>query len=255
MSKTEEAEFWKKCRLRKMLKEEEAAWRPFHAVFSFLVGRNANLSNVEKMHYLQTNLMGKAAQLISNLPVSEDSSASAWDLLVNRYENKRLLISDQVERLFRIKTFSERLSKEINAILNTTTEVLNALQSLGASIHYWDHLLVHLIAQRLDSSTREAWEVKLGSTTDPPLYQDIRNFLTGRARALESMELGRHNAVACQNKKRCRKSGNKHHTMIHMEGPRHISTPMEGKPTPTTTATQTSVPASPKKSITSSASD
>lgn len=142
------------------------------------------------MHYLQTNLMGKAAQLISNLPVSEDSSASAWDLLVNRYENKRLLISDQVERLFRIKTFSERLSKEINAILNTTTEVLNALQFLGASIHYWDHLLVHLIAQRLDSSTREAWGVKLGSTTDPPLYQDIRNFLTGRARALESMELG-----------------------------------------------------------------
>lgn len=100
--------------------------------------------------------MSEAAQLISNLPVSEDSSASAWDLLVNRYENKRLLISDQVERLFRTKTISERLSKEINAILNTTTEALNALQSLGVSIHYWDHLLVHLIVQRLDSSIRKA---------------------------------------------------------------------------------------------------
>ncbi|XP_029679591.1 uncharacterized protein LOC115245422 [Formica exsecta] len=308
-------------------------WRPFHDLFSSLVGRNADISNVEKMHYLRTSLisrLGEAAQLISNLPMSEDSFASAWDLLISRFENKRLLISVQVDRLFRTKTISQRSAKDLNTLLNTTTEALNALKSLGAPVQHWDHLLVHLTVQRLDPSTREAWEVKLGSTTDPPSYKDIRTFLTGRARAMESMEfgtsscspadkptrtfahfslgapdpwrvwssepraplqrtnqlprllrqtsktdmsahlrrnividkrlcfncLGRHNAVACQNSKRCRECGNKHHTMIHMDSqsPPRSSTTL-GKATPSTAATQTSAPASPSKSTTSTASE
>ncbi|XP_070155817.1 uncharacterized protein [Polyergus mexicanus] len=232
-----------------------SAWRPFHDLFSSLVGRNADISNVEKMHYLRTSLMGEATQLISNLPVSEDSFASAWDLLVSRFENKRLLISAQVDRLFRTKTISQRSAKELNTLLNITTEALNALESLGAPVQHWDYLLVHLTVQWLDPSTREAWEVKLGSTTDPPSYKDIHTFLTGRARAMKSMEfgtdmsphlrrnividrrlcfncLGRHNALACQNSKRCRECGNKHHTMIHMDGqppPRRSAT--QGKVT------------------------
>ncbi|KAM0736437.1 hypothetical protein ACS0PU_010398 [Formica fusca] len=312
-----------------------SAWRPFHDLFSSLVGRNAEISNVEKMHYLRTSLLGEAAQLISNLPVSEDAFASAWDLLVNRYENKRLLISAQVDRLFRTKTISQRSAKELNSLLNNTTEALNALESHGAPVQHWDHLLVHLIVQRLDPSTREAWEVKLGSTTDPPSYKDIRTFLTGRARAMESMEfgtsssspaprpapsplrqtiktsaatahvaisppsgtsetsecalcsgshyivscprfrdmsahlrrnividkrlcfncLGRHKAVACQNLKRCRECGNKHHTMIHMDSQPPPRSTMQDKATPSTTTTQTSAPASPFKSTSTSASE
>ncbi|XP_070171154.1 uncharacterized protein [Polyergus mexicanus] len=313
-----------------------SAWRPFHNLFSSLVGRNADISNVEKMHYLRTRLMDEAAQLISNLPVSEDSFASAWDLLVSRFENKRLLISAQVDRLFRTKTISQRSAKELNTLLKTTTEALNALESLGAPVQHWDHLLVHLTVQRLDPSTREAWEVKLGSTTDPPSYKDIRTFLTGRARAMESMEfgtlsvspsdnpaspalrhsskpstatahvaisppsgnsetsgcalcsgphyivscprfrdmsphlrrnividrrlcfncLGRHNALACQNSKRCRDCGNKHHTMIHMDDqppPRRSAT--QGRVTSSTAAPQTPALASPNESTTSAASE
>ncbi|XP_071579669.1 uncharacterized protein [Temnothorax nylanderi] len=124
-----------------------SAWRPFHDLFSSLVGRNPDISNVEKMHYLRTSLTGEAAQLISNLPVAEDSFASAWDLLVERFENKRLLISSQVDRLFGIRPMATRSARELNTILNTTAEALNALQSLGAPVHHWDHLLVHLIVQ------------------------------------------------------------------------------------------------------------
>ncbi|XP_071643053.1 uncharacterized protein [Temnothorax longispinosus] len=104
-----------------------SAWRPFHDLFSSLVGRVHDISNVEKMHYLRTSLTGEAAQLISNLPVAEDSFAAAWDLLVERFENKRLLISSQVERLFAIKPMAARSARELNAVLNTTTEALNAL--------------------------------------------------------------------------------------------------------------------------------
>lgn len=303
-----------------------SAWRPFHDLFSSLVGRSTDLSNVEKMHYLRTSLTGEAAQLISNLPLADDSFASAWDLLVARFENKRLLISAQVDRLFRINTISQRSAKDLNSLLNTTSEALNALNALGAPTHHWDHLLVHLITQRLDSITREAWEVKLGSSTEPPSYQALRTFLTGRARALESIEigaadlpstsassttrkatitpnaarvhvstastltssepsgcslcaephyivtcprfrdmsatarrnhviekrlcfncLGRHNASACQNEKRCRECGNKHHTMIHQQLPlRLTSTPRQATTSSlNTSTTQTSAPPSP----------
>ena len=73
---------------------------------------------------------------------------------------------------------SARSAKKLNGLLNATTEALNALESLGAPVHHWDILLVHLIVKRLDVKTREIWEMKLGSSTDPPTFEQLRSFLT-----------------------------------------------------------------------------
>ena len=69
------------------------AWRPFQDMFIAVIGRHTELSDVEKMHYLKTSLTGDAAQLIANIAVSGDFFSSAWDRLVERFENKRLLYS------------------------------------------------------------------------------------------------------------------------------------------------------------------
>lgn len=82
-----------------------------------MIGTNVALSNVEKMHYLKTSLTGDAAKLIINIPVSEDTFSIAWEALVQHYENKRVLISSQLDKLFTIKRIKNKSSQELNTFL------------------------------------------------------------------------------------------------------------------------------------------
>ncbi|XP_057335401.1 uncharacterized protein LOC130674150 [Microplitis mediator] len=81
-----------------------------------------------------------------------------------------------------------RSAKELNHILTTVLECLNALKALGCSTHTWDDLIEHDVVQLLDFCTEEAGEINLGSSTESPTYDQLKTFLTGSARALESME-------------------------------------------------------------------
>lgn len=46
------------------------AWRPFQDMFTSVINKHPDITNVETMHYFKTSLEGKAAQLIANLSVS-----------------------------------------------------------------------------------------------------------------------------------------------------------------------------------------
>ncbi|XP_015120462.1 uncharacterized protein LOC107043457 [Diachasma alloeum] len=166
-----------------------ADWRSFRDLFASLVGSNTDLSNVEKMHYLRTSLSGEPAQRIANLTISDESFSIAWELLLSRYENKRLLISAHLEHLLSPPTMTSHSAKELNALLTVTSEALNALEALGSPTSQWDQVIVHTVSQRLSSKLREAWEVKVGSSAEYPSYKDFKDFLTGRARAMESIEI------------------------------------------------------------------
>ncbi|XP_015124524.1 uncharacterized protein LOC107046430 [Diachasma alloeum] len=141
------------------------------------------------MHYLRTSLSGEPAQRIANLTISDESFSIAWELLLSRYENKRLLISAHLEQLLSPPTMTSHSAKELNVLLTVTSEVLNALEALGSPTSQWDQVIVHTVSQRLSSKLREAWEVKVGSSAEYPSYKDFKDFLTGRARAMESIEI------------------------------------------------------------------
>ncbi|XP_057334389.1 uncharacterized protein LOC130673415 [Microplitis mediator] len=142
------------------------------------------------MYYLKSTLEGDAARLIANIRVTGDSFASAWDAVVQQYDNNRLLISAQLEKMFSIRPADSNSTKQLKAIINNANEAVQALKALGSPTEQWDRILVHLIVQKLDFSLREAWEVHLGTSTEFPTYEDLHTFLTGRARAREAMECG-----------------------------------------------------------------
>lgn len=163
------------------------AWSSFHDLFSSMVGRNNELTNVEKMHYLKMCLSGDAARLVTNLPVSDDTFARAWKTLVARYENKRALISAQLDKLFTIKPVRSKSARELNTMITTVTELLGALQALGCQTNSWDPLLIHQLVRLLDEETRETWELRLGASTIYPTFRQFEEFLIGQARAWESL--------------------------------------------------------------------
>jgi len=163
------------------------AWRSFCDLFMSMVGENEDITNVEKMHYLKTCLTGDAARLVTNLKVTDTTFSVAWQTLTSRYENKRVLISAQLDRLFSLKPIKARSAQELNTMMTTVIESLGALEALNCPTKTWDPLLVHQLARLLDQDTREAWEVKLGPATLYPTLREFEEFVIGHARALESM--------------------------------------------------------------------
>ncbi|XP_074115214.1 uncharacterized protein LOC141537907 [Cotesia typhae] len=159
----------------------------FKNKFSSVVNKDG-VNEVDKMHYLLQSLQSTAYSLVANVEITDAAFATAWQTLTTRYENKRVLITAQLNKLFSIPKMASRAAKEVNNVINTTSEVLNALKALGSPVDYWDHLIVHYITQKLDPQTREDWEITLGAATDFPTYDRIKSFLLARARALEAME-------------------------------------------------------------------
>ncbi|XP_018406342.1 PREDICTED: uncharacterized protein LOC108771297, partial [Cyphomyrmex costatus] len=164
-----------------------STWRSFHDLFASMVGDNRDITNVEKMHYLKTCLTGDAARLVTNLKVDENTFSIAWKTLISRYENKRVLISAQLDRLFRLKPMKTKSAQELNTIIATVTESLGALEALDCSTSSWDPLVIYLIARLLDAYTREAWEVELGPSTSFPTWKKFEEFIIGYSRAWESL--------------------------------------------------------------------
>ncbi|CAD6216095.1 GSCOCG00011287001-RA-CDS [Cotesia congregata] len=74
-------------------------------------------------------------------------------MLVERYENKRLLIAAQLDKLLHLQTPEIRSSTTLYSLLNTVSESTNALKALGISIDTWDAILVQLMTQHLDPKT------------------------------------------------------------------------------------------------------
>lgn len=143
-------------------------WRAFHDLFSSLIKDNAELSTVQKLHYLKTCLTGEAARIICNLPLTGDNFMVAWTLLLSRYENKRSLITTQLDKITNLKPLKTKSAQGLRTFLTTITEALGAIRALGCAVYHWDPLLLHLLVKLLDPETREAWEVKLGSSSAYP---------------------------------------------------------------------------------------
>lgn len=102
---------------------------------------NADIPPVEKMHYLKNHVSGEAARRISNLAVTANNFARAWDVLVSRYENKRVLVHAYLNQLFAVQTLTKKSADELKDLLATIKKALGGLKSLGAPFEFWNYFI------------------------------------------------------------------------------------------------------------------
>lgn len=167
---------------------EFTQWVSFRDLFNSLVGSNGDISNVMKMHYLKTSVTGDAALLISHLPITEDAFTIAWKLVCSRFDNPRLLISTQINRLLDSSPMAGHTGTQLNQLLYTTAEALNSLRALDVPMDSCDPFIVAILCKKLSPLLIEAWEYEIGESTKSPTLTELINFLQGRARAMESIE-------------------------------------------------------------------
>lgn len=82
-------------------------WLEFRDIFVSLVDKNTQLDKIQKFYYLRSCLSDEAAQLIESIPVTCDNYDMAWTSLIDRYENKRLIVFSYVKSLFDVPVVSK----------------------------------------------------------------------------------------------------------------------------------------------------
>jgi hypothetical protein len=161
-------------------------------MFKAIVHENGSLPEIQKFHYLRSYL-SEAERLVSNLPMTANNYTIAWRLLVERYENKRLIAASHIRQLLGIKQLHKEPVAEFSELVNTISNNVNALQPLNIQVSLSDLIISQIITKKLDSTTRKAWELKLNDIPFPPLKEFI-TFLEGRRRALKNLNPGRVNS-------------------------------------------------------------
>uniref|UniRef100_A0A6P7GZH2 Uncharacterized protein LOC114348871 n=1 Tax=Diabrotica virgifera virgifera TaxID=50390 RepID=A0A6P7GZH2_DIAVI len=148
--------------------------------FKALFHNDKSITDINKFHYLRLSLKGQATYLLKSLEISANNyihndksipdinkfhylrlsldNRVAWNLLVQRYENKPLLKENHIKALFETKPATKECHVELRNILHGMNRHLRALKVLEEPVDSWDALIIHLFSIKLDSTTRREWE-------------------------------------------------------------------------------------------------
>lgn len=78
----------------------------------------------------KVSLSGQAAEVIATLPAIKINYMEAWSLLINRYDNKRLIVQTHLQLLL-----SQQMTNEsVNALKNVLDITKNHLAALKVPI-------------------------------------------------------------------------------------------------------------------------
>jgi diphosphomevalonate decarboxylase len=159
----------------------------FEDVFNVVVDSRTDITSIEKFNYLLLPLKGQAFQLVEGLPITTDNYSIAWNLLVDRYENKKLIVATHVRQLLGLKSISKEDVGEMRQFVNSFCGNLNALKALNLEQPLEDIILSQLVVERLDNQTRREWQMKQADGGFPSL-KELITFMEQKYQVLETLK-------------------------------------------------------------------
>lgn len=137
-------------------------WKPFITLFDEMVHAYKTLDNAIKMQYLKTSVKGEASRLISHVsPIGENYKA-CYELLRKRYENKRELTVQILDKIFNLSVASNETSKHLKMLHDTVRESIMEIQNMKIKTDDWDIIIIYLITKKLHADTIKHYECQLG---------------------------------------------------------------------------------------------
>lgn len=164
-------------------------WPSFHDSFNRLIHLNMQLSSVEKFRHLKSALPADFDIDIVGLPLTEPNYLTAWKNLVARYNNKRALFSDYVNKLTSLPRIENESANEIKHLRQIANACVTGLSQLNLEGDACGQMVVHILTTKLPRATHQQWETHLGESTEIPKFKEFMSFLNTRFRTLESWEL------------------------------------------------------------------
>ena len=160
-------------------------WKQFWDQFTVSVHERTNISNAEKIVYLQHALKdGSAKNAIEGLSHSGDNYEEAVKCLEARFNRPRLIHRTHVQMIIDVPALKEGNGKELRRLHDNLQQHLRALKTLGCELP--GKFITSVIELKLDTGTLFEWQKHSQSSTDVPDYQELLDFIDLRAQASET---------------------------------------------------------------------
>ncbi|XP_018406416.1 PREDICTED: uncharacterized protein LOC108782609 [Cyphomyrmex costatus] len=130
-------------------------WLSFKNTFIAMIDTRTDLSDVEKLQYLQSVLTGEAANKIKILTIESANYSKAWELLKHAYEKRKLL-------------------RAYPSSPTTHNNMSGSLAAMGVSVG--SEILVNILESKLPKNTADKWEETLGRDEFPKI-DELYEFL------------------------------------------------------------------------------
>ncbi|XP_045463814.1 uncharacterized protein LOC123673372 [Harmonia axyridis] len=159
-------------------------WLEFRDIFNSLIENNRSLDDVQKFYYLKSCLKGEASHIIESIAITKDNYKIAFNLLKERYENKKLIVERYINILLHASPIQKENSTELRKLHDSFISTLRSLKGLGQPTEHWDTFMVYLLVSKFDSRTRRDWE-NLKIQGELPTLKEISSFLKEKCDILE----------------------------------------------------------------------
>jgi hypothetical protein len=165
------------------------SWTSFKSLYDSLVHNNSSLSPSQKFQYLLSNLAPNILPMISNLKLDDQNYPIAYQTLVNRFSNPRLLAAYYFNEIHNYHTVdSKRTTVEgLQHFLSTHMNAFTALKELQ-NINIADFLEFSMALHNLDVHTRNGFENTL-KPGELPTVDRLFDYITERLRSMEIRQI------------------------------------------------------------------
>lgn len=162
-------------------------WPSFRDMFTAVYMNHPKLCSVQKLFHLRSKTRKEANDIVTNFPLTADSFELAWKALSDQYENRRILVNNQLKKLFNLTAIPIESGKSIKDLQREINDCLSILEAHKVSTTTWDPILVYLCSTRLPENTLALWEQSIQKPRDIPSWSEMDSFLTSRYRVLETV--------------------------------------------------------------------
>ena len=161
-------------------------YKNFIASFSQIIDREANLSNIEKFNHLLNCLRGQALETVKAYQITDENYPKALDRLKSRYDNSTLIFLENITALFELPRVIGQNSSLLRSLIDNASALYGSLSSLGNDKQIANAMLIHLVIQKVDETSRKKWQESL-NFVKLPTWDECSSLLERRCQHLESM--------------------------------------------------------------------
>ncbi|XP_065093726.1 uncharacterized protein LOC135714322 [Ochlerotatus camptorhynchus] len=152
------------------------SWKKFKIMFRDAVDRTNEAPRI-KLYHLEKALVGDAAGLIDVKTISDGNYDHAWQLLNERFEDKRRMIDIHIAGLLGVTKLSKVDFSELRALVETISGHVENLKFLNQEFTgISEPIVVHLIARVLDTTTKKLWESTIRRVRVDPVEELMQKF-------------------------------------------------------------------------------
>lgn len=163
-------------------------WCTFVELFNKIVHCNNNINDAIKMQYLKTSLKGEAAKLVSHISPTAENYKTCYEILHNRYENKRELLGKLFDAILSLPKHKTENSAELRKIHDTANETILAIKNLGIDTSSWDPFINHILLGKLHHDTIKHYECQLINIKEVESFKEFLAYIESRCLAIQSAE-------------------------------------------------------------------